>query len=230
MKINTLTLQTNQIGALRAFYAEVLGLLVVDASETQCSFQVGGSVLRFQDFGIPAYYHFAFNISSGSIAEAKTWLEQRVPLLHDEELQNTIIDFSAWNAKAIYFQDPAGNIVELIARDDINTPLEGSFSEQSLLSISEVGLSVADVQASFQQLHAQTGLPLYSGTGPTFCAAGDPEGLFILVDEKEKAWYPTEVPAQGFPVVATVDIAGQSFTIERFERCRRGELAFIGSS
>ncbi len=51
-----------------------------------------------------------------------------------------IADFIDWHARSVYFFDPAGNIVELIARDDLNDVADGAFSSRQFRNISETGL------------------------------------------------------------------------------------------
>ena len=64
--------------------------------------------------------------------------------------------FEAWRARAAYYFDPVGNLVELIAR-------ERAPGEELLLEVSEVGLPVADVGAAVDFLEAELGLPHFSG-------------------------------------------------------------------
>ena len=52
-------------------------------------------------------------------------------------------DFSAWNADALYFLDPAGNVVELIARHSLPNASDAPFGPDAFLEVSEVGMPVA---------------------------------------------------------------------------------------
>ncbi len=65
-------------------------------------------------------------------------------------------DFSFWPAHACYFEDPAGNIVELIARYNENPKSESPFSVNSIINISEIGLIVKDAPQVAKQLKKLT--------------------------------------------------------------------------
>ena len=90
----------------------------------------GKSKLIFEetDIDVNPYYHFAFNIPSNKFEEAFEWMKQKVELLWLEDYKSYIADFVNWHAKSFYFLDPAGNILELIARFDLNDTVEEKFS------------------------------------------------------------------------------------------------------
>jgi len=199
MQIKSLELYTEPIKAQKDFYAEVLDLPLLDAKDDSFALQIGKSQLRFTESPTKHYYHFAFNIPSFQTQEALEWLKaKKIPIL--KEGGNEIIDFVNWNAEAVYFFDPAGNIVEFIARKNLAIPSEGPFGVQSILNISEIGMPVANVQETFDFYSEKYGLEKYSGDLNRFCAAGDEHGLIIIVDEAQKKWYPTEIPAKAFPM------------------------------
>lgn len=81
---------------------------------------------------------YALGVPGHRFAEAAHWLENRVPLLAD---QNGRVEFffEQWNAHAIYFRDADGNIGELIARHNLETNSEEPFGARSLLGVSEIG-------------------------------------------------------------------------------------------
>src|SRR6185436_21190279 len=72
--------------------------------------------------------------------EAFEWLYIKTTILWIEEYNDYIADFSNWNAKSIYFLDPAGNVVEFISRFDLNDSVDNPFSSDLIRSISEIGL------------------------------------------------------------------------------------------
>ena len=78
------------------------------------------------------------------------WLKQRVEILRDGnyEIQN----FDSWNARAIYFYDEDKNIVEFIARKNLKNENQGEFDSDSLLEISEIGVSVNDINPIYNSL------------------------------------------------------------------------------
>src|SRR5690606_41871597 len=120
MKIKELRLLCADLEAMRRFYADTLGLQVIAAAPGSCSFAVGGSVLTFcEEKDTAAFYHFAMNIVPQQVTTAYQWTMARLPLLKAKE-GTTLVDFPNWNAKAFYFLDPQQNIVECIARFDLD--------------------------------------------------------------------------------------------------------------
>lgn len=61
--------------------------------------------------------------------------------------------FSFWPAHACYFEDLAGNIVELIARHNENPTSESPFTISSILNISETSLVVKGAPTVGEQLN-----------------------------------------------------------------------------
>lgn len=215
MNILELFLQTNQLKAQRQFYTEVLGLSVVDEVEGQWfAVQIGGSRLIFQQAADNGIYHFALNIPSNQFAEAKTWVSHRLPLITDNSGADEF-DFRNWNAHAVYFYDPAGNIVELIARHNLNNDAERPFDPQSLLCISEVGLATEDVPAFTQRVRSQLGIQVYRRSeSKEFTAVGDENGLLIAV-KAGRVWYPdTGKIAQLLPITVRLTTPTGTQTIQ----------------
>ncbi len=130
-----------------------------------------------------------------------------------------IIEFSNWNAETIYFKDAGGNIVEFIARKNLKLETQQPFSPQSLYNISEIGLPVQSTEETFRYINEvlenSKGQPLatYSTVGKEFLAVGDENGLFIIVDEATKIWYPTDIPARAFPLHVIFQAGGNTFQL-----------------
>lgn len=152
MEIKLLTLQTNKLEAMKEFYTQQLGFSLCGESPNRFQIQVGTSILEFKNENVKGepYYHFAFNIPSNQFQEAKTWLKGKVRLLLDDGQDEA--DFSFWPAHACYFEDPAGNIVELIARYNENPIRETPFSVNNILNISEIGLVVKNAPSVGKKL------------------------------------------------------------------------------
>lgn len=189
MQIKKLKIFTTKLSEQSQFYAEILGLEKLDPTEKTVSFKIGKSVLEFEKAKHSTPYHFAINIPSNKEEEALDWLKNRVKILKDGN--NEIQNFEAWNAKAMYFYDIDNNIVEFIARKNLNNQTEGKFDQNSLLEISEIGLPTNDIENEFKILSENFGLEIYSGGFDRFCAIGNENGLFICVDKNIKDWFPT---------------------------------------
>jgi hypothetical protein len=170
----------------------------------------GSSRLRFER-GPAVCSHFAVNVPPQRFEEAVAWARERVepgppppdpagPTAGGRPLPRLVDDdvpFPAWRARSAYFFDPAGNIVELIAR-------ERAPGEELFLEISEVGLPVADVGAAVEWLESELGVPHFSGDRRSFSAVGDDRGLFIVVPVG-RPWLFTEEPAPDAPVRVTIE-------------------------
>ena len=102
----------------KIFYHKVLGLQIVQEHSNCIRFKVGVSELIFKESNKANPMHFACNIPFESIISAKNWLCDRVVLL--TYMKKDIIDFVNWKAKALYFNDPDGNIIEFIGRERID--------------------------------------------------------------------------------------------------------------
>ena len=136
--------------------------------------------------------HLAFHV--GDLAAWRARLP--VPLLRDGD-GNDEFDFAGWDgARSIYFDDPEGNVIELVARPD----------ERPELSLAEVGLPTTDVGAAVDALERELGLPQYDGDRSSFSAVGDPDGLLIVV-AGGRGWFPSRVRAGDAAV--SVRIAGE---------------------
>lgn len=206
MKITELVLQTNKVEALEIFYGTVLNMKLSKEDDDLFEIITPGTKLLFTKAaeGRNPTYHFAFNIPSNKIQEARLWLKQKVDLLWMADYQSDIADFVNWHAKSVYFIDPAGNIVELIARFDLNDIVEEEFSAKHIRNVSEIGLVFSaenfDAEiASFMQKYALNYFDKQPPL-PQFRAIGSDEGLFIAVPEN-RVWFPTgNVPAMSSPM------------------------------
>jgi catechol-2,3-dioxygenase len=196
-----LRLLARPLEALRDFYGRTLGLSVLEEAADRLTIQAGATRLTFLR-GDDANYHFAFNIPENKIEEAREWLSRRVRLL--SRFLREVIHFRSWNAHSVYFQDPAGNIVELIARHDLPNASPEPFSQDQILYASEIGLAVDDVQATVAALGSALGLPVYRPGRSFLVAAGDEHRLLIVV-KKGRPWLPTwTVRARVHPTAATL--------------------------
>lgn len=197
MKIKHLKLYCANLDEQRYFYTKKFRFAVVEDENDRLTLKIGDSLLTFEENRIhKSYYHFAFNIPYGEVEKALKWVHKKVEVIHYDE--EAIQEFKAWNARAIYFLDPAGNVVELIGRKRFNNDKLNTFSEAAFLNISEAGIPVFEVSSVYKALKNATGIEKFDCVSNMFCAAGDDEGLFILIDSAEKSWFPTDDPARPF--------------------------------
>lgn len=197
MKLAHIQIQTNNIQQTLTFYTTVLGLSIVKNNEETLSIQAGNSILEFvENPQFNSIYHFAFNIPENKLDEAIEWCKNKVDLIFIED-QNVITNFENWNANAVYFYDNNGNLLEFIARHDLNNTQNESFSSKSILNISEIGIVNENPLALGKELIAKHNLKFFSknDNSELFAAVGDDEGLLIIV-KPNRNWYPTQTPSQ----------------------------------
>ncbi len=203
MKIRKAIFQTSKPDELTGFYSQVLQLKTENSND-DTTIIIGSTELVFEQGGTAdPFCHFAINIPCNKIEEASAWLTERVPLLFINDYQSEIADFTSWHAKSVYFYDPAGNIVELIARFDLGNAASAPFSSSQFLCISEVGLVVKqdELVRTTESLLQQYCLSYFGKQPPLpqFKAIGDDEGLFIVIPENRN-WFPTTVASAVFPM------------------------------
>lgn len=219
MKIEFLKLFTGDLQAQMNFYSKLLGLPVQNTSEKSFQLKLGYTWLEFEERPAATPYHIAIHIPAFQEEKALAWLEERVEILKDGE--DSIVDFPGWKAKSIYFYDADRNIVEFISRRHFFPAVSEEFSEKSLLGISEIGLATEDVEEKFNFLNNNFGLQKFTGDYERFCATGDDEGLFIIINKNLKDWIPTgdEAHASDFEIRLSVQnaIFGAAFKNDRLE-------------
>ena len=192
MKIEEITLFTNQVEKQKQFYQKVMEFDLVFNSEEKITFKTGESLLSFEYKETVNSAHFAFNIPSNKIDEALVWLQKRVAILSDGE--SLISNFVNWNAQAIYFYDADNNIVEFIARKDLNQNSAEFFSTKNIISISEIAIVTANISRLYEAVSILKPISVFDGDFNRFCALGNHDGLFILIDKTTKTWHPTREP------------------------------------
>lgn len=203
MKIHEIHLQTPSLASVRDFYHGLLGLDFQPGSDDSLVFRTGLSQLRFSENpAAKGIYHFAFNIPANQVAVAQRYLYQRsiriLPTADGEE----IVQFPNWHAQSMYFFDPAGNVVEFIARRDLKNEHDRPFGPDSLLQISEIGVVTTDVLQWRAKALQQYGVGDFDKqpAAADFSALGSDQGLFIVVPVG-RHWLMTSVPATWEPLV-----------------------------
>jgi catechol-2,3-dioxygenase len=204
MKFLEVELYTSRLNEQKAFYSDTLSMQTDFITPISFTVRAGATLLKFTESNLPdnPYYHFAFNIPENQLNEAIKWLSNKVNLIEYEG--SPVIDFPNWNAHSVYFYDPAGNIVELIARHNLKNSSNEPFSAASLLNISEVGLPVDSVKEFVELAKDKLNEKLWWGNLETFAAIGDEEGLFIAVTTKRN-WFPTEKPCNISPLTVKLN-------------------------
>ena len=183
---------------LRDFYGGALGLPLdgeaIVVGETRLCFRV-------EDAG--AFHHFALLVPGDRFDAALAWSRDHVELLGD------VFDFDFWAARAVYFHDPAGNIVELIAHQKLDpNGRVGDFDAEELVGLSELGL-VGDPPELLRRLET-VGLELWDGSveGKNSLGFVGEQGRTLILAPPGRGWLPTGRPAEPHPVELVLELDG----------------------
>ncbi len=206
MNITGLHINVADLDRSIEFYRDMLGLPLIEQPPDRVQIQIGWSVLTLieSETPLPSIYHFAFNIPENQLDAAQHWLSTRSPLIPDASEQR-VFHSDSWNSDQVYFLDPDGNILELIARHTLpETRSDAPFSAASLLCISEIGVAAASVDERVSQFKRDYNLDVYISRGEQFAPVGDENGLLITVKEG-RLWFPDQTqPARFLPLVIDI--------------------------
>lgn len=191
---------TDQLAAMRRFYGNILELEITERQGDRFTVKIGLTDVTFVAGDREAFYHYAINIPGNQFSMLKYWIQDRVPLNWDDGVDE--VYFRSFDADSMYFEDPAGNIVELIGRR--KKDVYGDITRSSFLNVSEVGLVTEDVLVAGQKLF-DAGLPL-RGTDLepddlNFIGSGD--SYFVLVPQGRR-WYFSKKDAAIHPLAASL--------------------------
>lgn len=188
------------LGAMKDFYHGALGLGVTDERNERLTIAGGATPITFVH--VPArdateaaaspFYHFAFNIPQNKIRAARDWQRARsellpIPLaLRDPDYPDDVVNYAHWNAHSVFFFDPAGNVVEYIARHDLKNDAGGGdagggFDGRDILYASEIAFVTDDVAAMSAALQRAASVEPYRGASHQFTALGDERGLLLVM-------------------------------------------------
>lgn len=200
MKIEEIRLYAERLDGLKEFYSVQLELPIIESSNTSITFSVGSSRLTFlqSDSVANPYYHFAFNIVEDKNQLAIEWLKSRGIKINQVDGHDQSY-FESWNCHSIYFYDPAGNIVEFIARHNQRHESHSQFTYKDILNISEIGLPSEDVIELSTYIQEQYNEQIYLSGSATFTPIGDEEGLVIL-SIRQRIWLGSDKEAEIFPL------------------------------
>ncbi|MFS0870690.1 VOC family protein [Paenibacillus xylanilyticus] len=200
-------LYTARLAETKHFYKETLGMNVVTESDYSFTLQIGWTNMIFvhSEMEQDPFYHVAWMIPTNRFQEAKAWAAARVELSTQEGQDETYSE--NWNSHSLYFEDPAGNILELIAHHSAHNESDRPFTANDLLHVCEVGLVSEDVLSTVGELE-QMGLKRWGAISNTFAPVGDVNGLFIVV-KKERVWFFSEQKAQIFPLEVVIQGVGR---------------------
>ncbi|MGE7604613.1 VOC family protein [Peribacillus sp. NPDC097675] len=206
MLINKVKLASNSFAKTKAFYLNRLGATLLRETPDSFSIKIGASELSFTETnsGSKPFYHLAFNIPSNQFQEAKRWIKALTPL--NTEDGDDEVYFSHINAHSLYFTDPNGNIVELIARHSISPESNEPFSMDSLLAIGEINVTTGDIDGVGQKL-IDVNIPIrdHEALNPDGLTFMGSDGAFLLLGKPGRRWFFSEQYAEIHPLTIEVD-------------------------
>lgn len=191
MFITAIDLDASDLSQQRAFYTQILGLPVSQATTDAFTVQAGTTALTFHASSQQSLvYHFAFTVPFNTWKQAKAWLQARTILLEGEGRDE--FESERVRTHSYYFPDPAGNILEFIAREDLPAKEGEVFGPEDILHISEMSLVVDDIPEAVKQLKTRLGVEVYRDSFfEDFAQLGDINGVLILA-ESGRLWAPDD--------------------------------------
>ena len=185
----SVTLYTDQLKTLQRFYMNIMELPLKDRSTQSFTIQIGESELTFQATEQKAFYHFAINVPGNQFSLIKSWIKNKIPL--NREGGRDEVYFRNFDADSIYFEDPVGNVIELIGRR--YRDLFGAPSSKSFLDISEVSLTTYDMTRVGDMIQ-DAGIPLWRSTeiNPHSLNFLGRDDSFIVLVPPGRKWYFSE--------------------------------------
>jgi hypothetical protein len=171
-----------------------------------------------------AFYHVAFNVPENKLLLARDWQLERTPLLAprnnqvDPSYPEDVTWFRGWNAHSVFFWDPAGNLLEHIARHDLANAAPGRFGSSDILYASEIALITDDVPRVAREVAAAMKLVTYREPSEVFEALGDELGLVLVIERGRDWWgrpsaiHPVEVELHG-DFAAELSVAGLPYHV-----------------
>lgn len=202
MIVKELRLASRRVDSLSNYYPAKLGFELVGSDESMRAIQIGYTKVEFKRLkeSDPSYF-FSINLPSNHIEDAKRWIAARVKLTRLGEDDETF--FPYWKgARAFYFEDPVGNVVQCLSRLEARSWEQPAFNSGGLFGIGMVGLAVEDVPKAADRIISELGEQPRMDL-PLFTVIGNHEGGFIIV-EKGKKWHPLNKVAEIHPLEITL--------------------------
>jgi len=192
---------TNKLKPLLRFYRNILELDIINNEQTSFTVSIGTSELTFVESDLPAFYHYAINIPGNQFSQIKYWIKDKLTLNREGGIDE--VYFPSFDADSMYFEDPAGNIIELIGRR--NRDLFGYVTSDAFFNISEVGIVTPHMEAVGDDLQ-DIGIPLRHGTevnpkSVNFLGKND---TFIVLTPPERRWYFSKQQSKIYPLEITL--------------------------
>lgn len=203
-KIKELNLRVENVLANKAFWVETMGFELLAQGNQFFTVKIGDSRLTFRPKSTvnPPIYHFSINIPQNQVENALDWLKNEggkyidgptasVNIVRDEITNAEIINKPLYQANSVFFNDHAGNIIELIARNELDYTVDGPFTRDQFLRISEVAVITRNSRDCQTRLEEEFGAKPFLGGTSGYTQVGGVDGVLLLVIP-DRPWIPTE--------------------------------------
>lgn len=203
MKIEHVKMYASNFYATKDFYITKFDFPLISEEKNSFTLKVGETAVTFIEAPLneKPFYHFAFDIPANQFEEAKAWTKGKITL--SEEQGEDDVYFAGIDAKSIYFEDPAGNIVEFICRLSEGKQSTEPFNASSLQKMSEMSLVVADKLSAVSALHTisifERDQKEITAEGLTFVGERDDASYLLFVNEGRR-WFFSNKTSKVFPV------------------------------
>jgi hypothetical protein len=222
-EIVDIEMRSNNFVNNKRFWSKVMGFDVDSVAPNSFKVNIGFNSVTFinnsgaldTSSSVTPKYQFTISIPSNQIENCYSWLldadssnsskiAEPAKFWIDAESGAAIFRRNPSNSQSIYIKDAGNNIIEILARHDLNNTAEGEFNRGMFLGISEVGVVSRDLRKSAEALKAAYGVEEVSGSSNSYKPMGGPMGLLKLNIEG-KIWTPTENEiAIGYPMTIRV--------------------------
>jgi hypothetical protein len=229
-EIVDIEMRSNNFVNNKRFWSKVMGFDVDSVAPNSFKVKIGFNSITFinnsgaldTSSSVTPKYQFTISIPSNQIENCYSWLldadssnsskiAEPAKFWIDAESGAAIYRRNQYNSQSIYIKDAGNNIIEILARHDLNNTAEGEFNRGMFLGISEVGVVSRDLRKSAEALKAAYGVEEVSGSSNSYKPMGGPMGLLKLNIEG-KIWTPTENEiAIGYPM--TIRVRKDSTTV-----------------
>jgi hypothetical protein len=205
VRILRLELESPDLIATAAFYSRLLKRAFTP-EENRLEITAGNTLISWRlSSGVKPVYHIAFTIPHNAIRDARDFVKSITGIITLPD-GSEIVDFHNWNARSVYFHDTSGNVLEFIARHDLDNATTQKFDGSQVICVSEIGIVVPDVAGFVSGAMESLGIKPYAKQPvlKNFAALGDAHGL-LIVSAEGRNWYPTDTPASRHAGTVWVD-------------------------
>jgi hypothetical protein len=205
------------------FWTQFMQLVPEPAPQGQFGYKVGTTTIFNRLSNLPPnqedvffpQYHYSIGIPSNQIENCLDWITKRneeieiynsglgpneqdlkIPqaeIWKDADTGAEIVRRDLYNSLSIFLKDPAGNIIEILARTDADNPedqVTGDFSPSMFRGITEVGVVANDVRKVADTIKNTFQVQEVDGSSNSYKPIGGPKGLLKLT-VPGRVWFPT---------------------------------------